>query len=100
MLEKDSIHAEAINIHTIKPLNEELMLASVEKTGKVVTVEDRSIIGGLGIAVCELLAEKLPAPVMRIGVEDCFGVSGPAVELLHKYGLDAEGIYQRVKKFI
>ena len=100
MLERDGIHAEVINIHTIKPLDEELVVASACKTGKVVTVEEHSTIGGLGTAVCEVLSEKSPTPVLRIGVEDCFGVSGPAVELLHKYGLDAEGIYQRVKKFI
>lgn len=100
MLKKDGINAEVINIHTIKPLDEELVLASVQKTGKVVTVEEHSIIGGLGTAVCELLAEKLPTKVLRIGVEDCFGVSGPAVELLHKYGLDAEGICNKINRFM
>ena len=98
LLEADGICAEVINIHTIKPLDEDLILESAEKAGKVVTVEEHSIIGGLGTAVCELLSEKLPTPVLRIGIEDEFGKSGPAKELLHKYELDAEGIYCKVKK--
>lgn len=100
LLEKDGIDAEVINIHTIKPLDSELILASAEKTRKVVTVEEHFTIGGLGTAVCELLSEHLPTKVLRIGIEDEFCKSGPAAELLHKYGLDAEGIYQKVKKFI
>lgn len=100
MLEADGISAEVINIHTIKPLDEELVVASVMKTGKAVTVEEHSIIGGLGSAVCETLAEKAPAKVLRIGVEDRFGESGPALELIHKYELDAEGIYKKVKAFV
>ena len=100
MLEADGINAEVINIHTIKPLDEELVIATANKTGKVVTVEEHSIIGGLGSAVCEVLAEKAPTKVLRIGVEDCFGESGPALELLHKYELDAEGIYKKVKAFV
>ncbi len=100
MLEADGINAEVINIHTIKPLDEELVIASATKTGKVVTVEEHSTIGGLGSAVCEVLAEKAPTKVLRIGVEDRFGESGPALELLHKYELDAEGIYKKVKAFV
>ena len=100
MLEADGINAEVINIHTIKPLDEELVIATANKTGKVVTVEEHSIIGGLGSAVCEVLAEKAPTKVLRIGVEYCFGESGPALELLHKYELDAEGIYKKVKAFV
>ena len=100
MLEADGINAEVINIHTIKPLDEELVVASATKTGKVVTVEEHSTIGGLGSAVCEVLAEKAPTKVLRIGVEDRFGESGPALELLHKYELDAEGIYKKVKAFV
>ena len=100
MLEADGINAEVINIHTIKPLDEELVIASATKTGKVVTVEEHSTIGGLGSAVCEVLAEKAPTKVLRIGVEDRFGESGPALELLHKYELDAEGIYKKVKPFV
>ena len=99
MLEKDGILAEVINIHTIKPLDEELVVASALKTGKVVTVEEHSVIGGLGSAVAETLCEKAPTKMLRIGVNDCFGESGPAVELLHKYELDAEGIYKKVKSF-
>ena len=87
-LAADGVSAEVINIHTIKPLDEELILASAKKTGRVVTVEEHSVIGGLGGAVCEVLSAKAPVPVLRIGVNDVFGESGPAVELLHKYLLD------------
>lgn len=98
-LAADGIDAKVINIHTIKPLDEELVVAAAKETGKVVTVEEHSIIGGLGGAVCECLAEKAPVPVKRIGIHDVFGESGPALELLHKYGLDAEGIYTQIKDF-
>ncbi len=100
MLEADGVSAEVINIHTIKPLDEELVIATATKTGKVVTVEEHSTIGGLGSAVCEVLSEKAPTKILRIGVEDRFGESGPALELLHKYELDAEGIYKKVKAFV
>lgn len=100
MLAADGIDAEIINIHTIKPIDRELVIASAKKTKKVVTVEEHSIIGGLGSAVCEILCEEAPTKVLRIGVEDCFGESGPALELLHKYELDAEGIYKKVKNFV
>lgn len=99
-LAADGIDAGVINIHTIKPLDEELIVAAAKKTGKVVTVEEHSVIGGLGGAVCEVLSEKGPVPVLRIGIRDVFGESGPAKELLAKYGLDAEGIYQAVKTFV
>ena len=99
MLAGDGIDAEAINIHTIKPLDEELVIASAKKTGKVVTVEEHSVIGGLGSAVAEVLCEKAPTKMLRIGVNDRFGESGPATELIHKYELDAEGIYNKVKAF-
>ena len=99
MLEKDGISAEVINIHTIKPIDEELVVASATKTKKVVTVEEHSVIGGLGSTVAEVLCEKAPTKMMRIGVNDRFGESGPAVELIHKYELDAEGIYKKVKAF-
>lgn len=98
-LAADGIDAKVINIHTIKPLDEALVVAAAKETGKVVTVEEHSIIGGLGGAVCECLAEKAPVPVKRIGIHDVFGESGPALELLHKYGLDAEGIYKQIKEF-
>ncbi|MEY8236558.1 transketolase family protein [Lachnospiraceae bacterium 66-29] len=98
-LAADGISAEVINIHTIKPLDEEMILNSVKKTGKVVTAEEHSVIGGLGSAVCDCLSEKMPAPVCKIGVNDVYGESGPAVKLLEKYGLDAQGIYEKVKAF-
>lgn len=100
MLEADGIHAEVINIATIKPLDEEIIIESAKKTGKVVTVEEHSVIGGLGSAVAECLAEKCPTLMKRIGVYDVFGESGPAVDLLHKYELDAEGIYKQIKDFM
>lgn len=100
MLAEDGIDAEVINIHTIKPLDTELIAASAKKTGKVVTVEEHSIIGGLGGAVCEALSEVAPTPVLRIGVRDVFGESGPALDLLHKYQLDGEGVYEQVKAWL
>ncbi len=100
LLKNDGIDAEVINICTIKPLDEELVVASAKKTGKVVTAEEHSIIGGLGGAVAECLSEKCPTPMLRIGVRDRFGESGPASELIHKYELDGEGIYKQVKAFL
>ena len=99
-LAADGISAEVINIHTIKPLDEELIIKSAKKTGKVVTAEEHSIIGGLGGAVCEVLSEKAPTPVCRIGMNDIFGESGSAGALVAKYSLDAEGIYGKVKAFV
>ena len=98
-LAADGIDAKIINIHTIKPLDEELIVAAAKETGKVVTVEEHSVIGGLGSAVCDALAEKCPVPVKKIGVQDVFGESGPAVALLAKYKLDGEGVYEQVKEF-
>lgn len=98
LLEADGIDAEVINIHTIKPLDEELIIRSAKKTGRVVTVEEHSIIGGLGSAVCDTLSEHVPTLVYKIGVRDVFGESGPAMELIHKYRLDAEGIYGQIKE--
>ncbi len=99
-LAKDGINAEVINIHTIKPLDEELVIATAKKTGKVVTIEEHWVNGGLGSAVAEVLSEKCPTLMKRIGVYDTFGESGPAKELLHKYELDAEGIVKQVKAFL
>lgn len=93
------VSAEVINIHTIKPLDEELVRASAAKTGKVVTAEEHSVIGGLGDAVLSALADA-PVPVRKVGVKDTFGESGPAVDLLHKYGLDAEGIVSETLDFL
>lgn len=100
LLAADGINAEVINIHTIKPIDRELIMATAKKTGKVVTVEEHSIIGGLGSTVCETLSETAPTPVLRIGVNDTFGESGPAQALFEKYGLDAAGIYRQVKEFL
>ena len=100
MLEKDGVSAEVINICTIKPLDEELVVASAKKTGKVVTVEEHSVIGGLGSAVCDALSAKQPTPVKKLGIQDVFGESGPAAELVKKYKLDAEGVYQSIKEFL
>ena len=99
-LAEDGINAEVINIHTIKPLDEELIIKSAKKTGKVVTAEEHSIIGGLGGAVSEALSGKAPTPVCRIGMNDIFGESGSAGALVAKYGLDADGIYSKVKEFV
>lgn len=100
MLAVDGVSAEVINIHTIKPLDEELIVASAKKTGKVVTAEEHSVIGGLGSAVCDALSEKAPTPVCKIGMYDVFGESGSANALVEKYGLDAKGIYEKVKAFV
>ena len=99
-LAEDGIDAEVINIHTIKPIDADLIVKSASKTGKVVTVEEHSIIGGLGGAVAEVLSEKCPTKMLRIGVRDTFGESGPAVKLLEKYELDAAGIYKQIKAFV
>lgn len=99
-LAEEGIHAEVINIHTIKPLDEELILASAKKTGKVVTAEEHSIIGGLGSAVCECLSENLPTPVYRIGIRDVYGESGSAADLMVKYEIDGAGVYKQVKEYL
>lgn len=94
------IDAEIINIATIKPLDEELIVASAAKTGKVITVEEHSIVGGLGEAVCACLSEKCPTPVKRIGVNDEFGHSGPAKDLLKQFGLSADNIVKIASEFV
>ena len=100
LLEKDGISAEVINICTIKPLDEEIIINSAKKTGKVVTVEEHSVIGGLGSAVCDALCKSYPAPVYKIGMQDRFGESGSAADLLVKYKLDGQGVYEQVKEFL
>ncbi len=100
LLETDGISAKVVNIHTIKPLDKELILSCAKETGKIVTVEEHSVIGGLGSAVCECVSEQFPVPVRRIGVYDTFGESGSAVALLEKYGLDGKGIQASVKEFL
>ena len=98
-LAEAGVDAMVINMATIKPLDEELVLSAAKQCGKVVTCEEHSVIGGLGEAVCSLLSEKLPTPVKRIGVQDVFGTSGPAAALMEKYGLDAASIAKTVKEF-
>ena len=99
-LAADGIDAKVINIHTIKPLDEELVVEAAKETGRVVTIEEHSVIGGLGSAVCDCLCAKAPTKVLKIGINDTYGESGPAVELIKKYGLDSEGIYAKVKEFM
>jgi transketolase len=99
-LAAEGISAEVINIHTIKPLDTEIIATSAAKTGAVVTAEEHNIIGGLGGAVCEALAELCPVPVVRLGVEDKFGMSGKVPELLAEYGLTKENIIAKAKKAI
>ncbi len=101
ILAEEGISAEVINVHTIKPLDSETILKSAEKTGAIVTAEEHSIIGGLGSAVAEAVCENGKAvPVVKLGVNDVFGKSGPAVELLHIYGLDAQNIVEKAKKAV
>lgn len=99
-LAADGIDAEVINIHTIKPIDADIIAASAAKTQKVVTVEEHSVIGGLGSAVAEVLCEKQPTKLKRIGIHDVFGESGPAAELLTKYGLDGAGVAKSVREFL
>lgn len=96
-LAAEGIDAEVINIHTIKPLDKDMVVASAKKTGAVVTAEEHSVIGGLGGAVCETLSENAPVPVLRVGVEDRFGMSGKVPELLNEYGLTAENIADKAR---
>lgn len=96
LLQEKGVDAQVINIHTIKPLDEELVIAAAKKTGRIFTVEEHSVIGGLGGAVAEVLGNKCPTRITCIGMNDVFGESGSAKELLHKYGLDAEGIARRI----
>ncbi len=100
MLAAEGISAEVINICTIKPLDEEIIINSAKKTGKVVTAEEHSVIGGLGSAVCDALCKSYPVPVMKIGMQDVFGESGSAAALVEKYKLDGKGIYEQIKDFL
>ncbi len=92
--------AKVINIHTIKTIDKELICKAAVETGRIVTVEEHSVTGGLGSAVCDAISEDCPVPVKKIGMQDVYGESGPARELLKKYGLDAEGIYRQVLNFV
>lgn len=99
-LASDGISAKVINIHTIKPIDEELIISAARQTGKLVTVEEHSVIGGLGSAVCDAVSGAAPVKVLKIGINDEFGKSGPAKDLISLYGLDAESIYKKVKAFV
>jgi len=99
-LAAEGIHARVINMATIKPLDKDIVIQAAEDCGKIVTVEEHNIIGGLGEAVCAVLAENCPVPVHRIGVNDEFGHSGPAAELLKQFGLTSEHIVAHTKKLI
>lgn len=100
MLEKDGIHARVINIHTIKPIDEEILVKAAKETGKIITVEEHSVIGGLGSAVCDVLCEKYPVPVKKLGIQDVFGYSGPALELIKEFKLDGQSVYGQIKDFL
>lgn len=99
-LAAEGIHARVINIHTIKPLDEEIVLKAAKECGKVITAEEHNVIGGLGEAVCAVVSEKLPCLVHRIGVQDQFGHSGPANEVLRDYGLTAENIVSVIREIV
>lgn len=100
MLAEEGVSAEVVDVFSIKPIDEERILASVRKTGCAVTAEEHSIIGGLGSAVAEVLAENHPAPLVRVGMRDCFGTSGEMAELMREFGLDAESIAAAAKAAI
>lgn len=97
VLEAEGISVELINMHTIKPLDKAAVVNAAKKTGCIVTAEEHNVIGGLGDAVCDAVCEEYPVPVVKVGVEDTFGKSGPAVELLHIFGLDADNIVKKAK---
>ncbi len=98
LLKKDGIHARVINIHTIKPIDKDIIIKAAKETGKIVTIEEHSVIGGLGSAVSEVVCENCPVPVFKIGMNDEFGQSGPALELLEHYGLTSASIVKKVKE--
>ena len=100
LLKNEGINARVINIHTIKPLDNDIILKAAKETGAVVTAEEHSVIGGLGGAVSELLSENYPVPVLKLGVYDVFGHSGPASKLLDEFGLRAVNIAEKAKKAI
>ncbi len=100
MLSAEGISARVINIHTIKPIDAEIVAKAAKETGAIVTAEEHNIIGGLGSAVAEVICEKCPVPMLRVGVEDKFGKSGQVPELLKEYGLTAENIAKKAKEAI
>ncbi len=97
ILEAEGISVELINMHTIKPLDKEAVVKAAKKTGCIVTAEEHNVIGGMGDAVCDAVCAEYPVPVVKVGVEDTFGKSGPATELLHVFGLDADNIVKKAK---
>ena len=99
MLEEDGISTRVINIHTIKPIDEDIILKAAKECKMIFTVEEHSVIGGLGSAVCDVVSEKHPAVVKKLGVYDVYGHSGPALELLKEFKLDGPGVYEQVKEF-
>ena len=99
-LAAEGIGGKVVNLHTIKPIDEELVGKAASETGRVVTVEEHSVIGGLGSAVCDVLSAKAPTKVMKIGINDTYGESGPAKDLVKKYGLDGDSIAEKVKAFV
>ncbi len=96
-LSKEGISAEVINMHTIKPLDKDAIIKSAKKTGCIVTAEEHNVVGGMGDAVCDAVCSEYPVPVVKVGVEDTFGKSGPAIELLHIFGLDSDNIVEKAK---
>lgn len=100
VLKEKGVNARIINMPTVKPIDRELILKAAKETGRIVTVEEHSVIGGLGSAVCEVVCEEHPVPVTKIGVQDTFGCSGPAVELLQKFGLCSDNIVSTVLKIL
>lgn len=99
-LKEEGINARVINIATIKPIDKEIVLAAAKETGVIVTAEEHSVIGGLGSVVCDVISEECPVPVVKVGVQDTFGVSGPAGDLMVKYGLKSTNIVEACKKAI
>lgn len=98
LLEKEGISARVVNMATVKPLDEELVIKCAKETGRIFTVEEHSVIGGLGAAVCECLSENHPVPVKRLGIYDRFGESGTAAEMIKKFRIDAQGVYEQIKE--
>lgn len=98
ILAEQGINARVINIHTIKPIDKDIIVKAAKETGKIITVEEHSVIGGLGSAVCDVVLESAPVPVIKIGIQDVFGHSGPAVDLLKEFGLSADNIVKVTKQ--
>ena len=99
-LEKDGINARLINIHTIKPIDKDIIIKAAKETGKIITVEEHNVMGGLADAVCEVTSQFCPVPVTRIGVNDRFGYSGPAWELLEIFGLTETNIKKVITQVV